>query len=199
MSEMKLPEAVTLKISEIKPYDNNPRVIDERSKEVVEHSLKTYGYVQPLVVDTDHVIIVGHTRFQAMQALGVKEVSAYVVDLPEEQAREYRIADNRTGELTHWDGSSLTMELREMEDSVLRVYFPEVDIELGHLKTAMRKVTEEEMGQATREVTSIPVRTEPLMTEVQCPECMGLFEVKTSTLGLTWEDLMLLESRRDGE
>lgn len=198
MSNVKLPAPTRVRVEEIQPYENNPRNIGAKSMEAVRLSIENYGYVQPIVVDKDLVIIAGHTRHQALRELGVEEVEVYVMDMPEQQANAYRLVDNRSGELSLWDNSSLTMELRELEDSVLQVYFPDIDLELGQLKTAMRQITQEDMAEATEEVTKLPVREDTLTTDVQCPECLKLFEVKTLTLGVTPEDLALLMARIEG-
>lgn len=193
---MKLPKPTTLKVKSIKPYADNPRLISQKSLDAVKHSIETYGYVQPIVVDKKHVIIAGHTRHQALSELGVERTQVYVVDMPEDKARAYRIVDNKTGELTEWDNSSLTMELRELEDSVLKVYFPDMDLELGHLKTAMREVSEEQIAEADEQVTSLPKRTKTLTTDIECPECRFMFEVKTATMGVSPEDIELLMERQ---
>jgi len=189
---MKLPKTTRMKVDKIKPYENNPRVISPKSVEAVKASIDRYGYVQPIVVDKNHVIIAGHTRHMAMQELGMESAEVYVVDMPEEKARAYRVVDNKTGELSEWDNASLTMELRELEDSVLSIYFPDVDLEMGQLKTAMRDVSEEKVEEAAEKISSLPTRQKVLTTNVQCPECRKGFEVKTATLGVTPEDLELL-------
>ena len=192
---MKLPKPVTMKVADIKPYENNPRIISEKSREAVRMSIEKYGYVQPIVTDLDGVIIAGHTRHQALVEMGVKSVKVYKVDMPAEKARALRIVDNRVGEMSDWDRSALTMELREMEDGVLAAYFWDVDLELGQLRTAMREVTEDEIGQATEHVSSIPERQRTHTTDVECPACRGVFQTKTATLGVTPEDLELLLAR----
>lgn len=192
---MKLPKGTRMKVADIKPYENNPRIISEKSREAVQLSIEKYGYVQPIVVDSDNVIIAGHTRHQALVEMGVASVEVYRVDMPPEKARAYRVVDNRVGELSDWDRSALTMELREMDDSILSSYFWDVDLELGQLKTAMRQVSEEEIEDAADEVASLPERQKTHTTDVECPACQYLFQTKTATLGVTPEDLELLMAR----
>lgn len=192
-----LPKGKKVKVSSITPYENNPRIISEKSLEAVRLSIEKYGMVQPIVTDTKRVIIAGHTRHQALVQLGVETVEIYEVDMPEEKARALRVIDNRVGELSDWDRSALTMELREMEDSILRTYFWDVDLELGQLKTALRDVSEEEIDAATDKVSTIPERAKVPTTQVECPACKGTFEVKTVTLGVTPEDLELLTARME--
>ena len=103
-------------ISNIKPYENNPRKLSEQAIEKVAMSLKEYGFRQPIVVDKDMVIVAGHTRFRASKKLGLKQVPISVIDnLSEEQINAYRIADNRTAEEAEWDNELLKMEIKELE------------------------------------------------------------------------------------
>ncbi len=103
-------------ISNIKPYENNPRKLSDQAIEKVAMSLKEYGFRQPIVVDKDMVIVAGHTRFRASKKLGLKQVPISVIDnLTEEQINAYRIADNRTAEESEWDNELLKMEIKELE------------------------------------------------------------------------------------
>lgn len=106
----------SIKISEVKPYDKNPRKNDD-GVEAVANSIKEFGWQQPIVVDKDNVIIVGHTRYKAAKKLGMKEVPVVVAsNLSDEQVRAYRLADNKTGELTDWDMGLLDDELADIAD-----------------------------------------------------------------------------------
>jgi DNA modification methylase len=103
-------------INSIKPYENNPRKLSDKAIETVAMSLKEYGFRQPIVVDKDRIIVVGHTRFRASKKLGFKEVPITIADnLTPEQINAYRIADNRTSEESEWDNELLKMELKELD------------------------------------------------------------------------------------
>ena len=97
------------KIEQVKPYERNPRINDSAVDAVAE-SLRQFGFRQPIVVDADGVIICGHTRWKAAQKLGLAKVPVHVAtDLTPDQVRAYRIADNKTGELsTYTPGPSST-------------------------------------------------------------------------------------------
>lgn len=98
-------------IKKVKPYDRNPRRNDN-AVDAVAASIREFGFRQPIVVDRDGVIIVGHTRLKAAKKLGMKEVPVLVADdLTEEQVKAYRLADNKTGELSGWDFAELEEEL----------------------------------------------------------------------------------------
>ncbi|MCC6678178.1 MAG: ParB N-terminal domain-containing protein [Phycisphaerales bacterium] len=103
-------------IGSIKPYDRNPR----RNDAAVEHvarSIRLYGFRQPIVVDKDGVIVVGHTRLKAAASLGMTQVPVHVaLDLTPEQAKAYRLADNRSAEIAEWDLELLPVELGELKD-----------------------------------------------------------------------------------
>jgi len=106
----------TADINTIKPYENNPRKLKDSAIEKVAMSLKEYGFRQPIVVDKDRIIVVGHTRYRASKKLGFKEVPITIADnLTPEQINAYRIADNRTAEESEWDSELLKMEIKELE------------------------------------------------------------------------------------
>src|SRR5690348_3486297 len=103
-------------IESIKPYDRNPR----RNDAAVEHvarSIKLYGFRQPIVVDKDGVIVVGHTRLKAAASLGMTEVPVHVAaELTPEQAKAYRLVDNQSASHSEWDLELLPVELGELKD-----------------------------------------------------------------------------------
>jgi site-specific DNA-methyltransferase (adenine-specific) len=106
-----------LPISEVKPYDRNPRFNDQ-AVEAVAKSITEYGFLNPIVVDADHVIICGHTRYRAALFLKLSEVPVIVADkLMPEQVKAYRIADNKTSEFATWDWDALTLEIKELQES----------------------------------------------------------------------------------
>src|SRR5713226_9947187 len=86
-------------VSKIKPYPNNPR-INDAAVDAVAASIREFGFRQPIVVDEQGVIVVGHTRYLAAIKLGMTEVPVHVaVGLSPAQARAYRIADNQTASI----------------------------------------------------------------------------------------------------
>jgi DNA modification methylase len=99
-----------------RPYERNPRVNAGAAVAKVAASLREYGWKQPIVVDADGVIIVGHTRLLAAQSLGLAEVPVVVArDLTPAQVKAYRLADNRTNEEAEWDTKKLALELSDLQ------------------------------------------------------------------------------------
>ena len=103
-------------IGDVRPYEDNPRRNDG-AVQAVAASLREFGWKQPIVVDADGTIVVGHTRYKAALALGMTDVPVVVAsDLTPEQCAAYRLADNRVGELAEWDEKLLAQELDGLSD-----------------------------------------------------------------------------------
>lgn len=103
------------KLSEIRPYEKNPRIIPQAAVDAVARSIQAFGFRQPIVVDGNGVILAGHTRYKAAQQLGLEEVPVvWQTDITDLQARGYRIADNKTAEISTWDREALDDEVRDI-------------------------------------------------------------------------------------
>jgi DNA modification methylase len=103
-------------LKRIKPYAGNPRKRSKHAVEKVASSIREFGWRQPIVVDEAGVILVGHTRRDAAESLGMKSAPVHVATgLSEQQKRAYRIADNRTNEETEWDEDLLSFELKGLD------------------------------------------------------------------------------------
>jgi DNA modification methylase len=101
-------------LTEIAPYDNNPRDNTE-AVEPVAASIREFGFKVPIVIDAAGIIVAGHTRYKAAQRLGLETVPCIVADdLTPEKIKAFRLADNRTGELAEWDIETLEQELADL-------------------------------------------------------------------------------------
>src|ERR1700732_5051908 len=102
-------------ITSIRPYENNPR-LNEAAVDAVAASIREFGFRQPIVVDEEGVIIVGHTRSKAALKLGLETVPVHVaVGMSPAQAKAYRIADNQTATLSSWDDDKLGLEVATLQ------------------------------------------------------------------------------------
>lgn len=102
-------------LGDLVEYENNPRNNDGAVQAVAE-SIKQFGFKVPVVVDSNNVIVAGHTRLRAARLLGLETVPCIIADdLTPEQVKAYRLADNKTGELAEWDFAALEMELAEID------------------------------------------------------------------------------------
>jgi DNA modification methylase len=104
-------------LGKVKPYAGNPRKRSDHSIKKIADSIREFGWQQPLVVDKDYVIIVGHGRFDGARLLRKEQVPVVVAaHLSPEQVAAYRIADNRTADETEWDPALLGIELRLLDE-----------------------------------------------------------------------------------
>jgi len=110
-----MPELIQAKLSDIKPYERNPRRNDD-SVQAVANSIKAFGFRAPIIVDADNVIIAGHTRYKAAKKLRLKTVPVIVADdMTPEQVEAYRIADNSAGSKSLWDMDLLGDQVKAIE------------------------------------------------------------------------------------
>jgi len=107
-------EIKMVKVADIVPYENNPRNNAE-AVEPVKESIRQFGFKVPMILDKENVIVAGHTRYEAAQALGLTEVPViYADDLTEDQIKKFRLVDNKTSEYAGWDFAKLEEELEGM-------------------------------------------------------------------------------------
>ncbi len=102
----------------IKPYSKNAKKHNKKQIEQVAASIKEFGFNQPIVVDKSNVVIVGHARLEASKLLGLKDVPTLKVDMSDEQAKSYRLADNKLNE-SDWDMGLVIEELKELSLSMV--------------------------------------------------------------------------------
>lgn len=122
-------EVIEKKISELTPYEKNPRRNDEAVKYVAK-SISEFGFKVPLVIDSNGVIVAGHTRYKAAMELGIEEVPCIIADdLTEEQIKAFRLADNKVGEIAEWDMELLEIELDEIAFDMSDFGFDEIQFE----------------------------------------------------------------------
>lgn len=119
---------IEMNVDELIPYENNPRKNDE-AVDKVALSISAFGFKVPIVIDTNNVIVTGHTRLKAAKKLGFKSVPCIKADdLTEEQIKAFRLADNKVAEFSEWDEEKLMKELEALGDIDMSLYgfeFPE--------------------------------------------------------------------------
>jgi len=153
-------------IDAVVPYVNNPRK-NEAAIDKVAGSISEFGWQQPIVVDKDGVIVVGHTRLLAARKLGLAKVPVVVADhLSPAQIKAYRIADNKTGEFSDWDYDLLAIELSDLEGQFT-----------GFSEAEMRELVHgPDFGASTQGAQPDLGELEPKM--VTCPHCGEDFDVR---------------------
>lgn len=116
-------------IADIKPYSRNPRSHPPAQLEKLGYAIRQFGFVCPVLLDADGVVIAGHARLEAAKALGYTHVPA--VDLPHLsplQVTALRIADNKLPELASWNEEALALEFKDLINADLKL---EIDFDLS--------------------------------------------------------------------
>lgn len=125
-----------LAITELHEYENNPRNNDG-AVDAVAASIEEFGFKVPIIIDSENIIVAGHTRLKAAKKLGLDTVPCIVADdLTPEQIKAFRLADNKTGELAGWDFAKLEEELSgisEQFDMTAFGFAAEDDIDIDGL------------------------------------------------------------------
>jgi site-specific DNA-methyltransferase (adenine-specific) len=140
-------EITKRRLADIVPYAANAKKHDKRQINNVAESIKQYGFVQPIVIDRDGVIVIGHCRALAAKKLGMEEVPCVCVDdLTPEQVNALRLVDNKSNE-SDWDVDLLAVELPGLDLSAFDFdfSFPELD------ESEIEEMTNEQREQEFRE------------------------------------------------
>jgi len=102
---------IELSIEDIKPYPKNAKQHKDSQIKKIANSIKEFGFNQPIVIDKEKIIVVGHGRYFAAQSLSMETVPTITVDLDEERAKSYRLADNKLNE-SEWEMDIVIEELK---------------------------------------------------------------------------------------
>ena len=150
-------EIITRKVSELTPYGKNAKTHDEKQIANVANSIKRFGWQQPIVVDEQGVVVIGHCRLLAAKKLGLREVPVTIASgLTEDEVKELRIADNKTNE-SPWDFGLLDEEICNLTFDGFDFGFESVTVDIDDLFVDADKAPKE------------PKR-------IQCPHCGEWFE-----------------------
>ena len=159
------------RLDEITPYENNAKTHDQTQINNVAESIRQYGFVQPIVVDRDGVIVIGHCRALAAKKLGMKEVPCVCVDdLTPEQVNALRLVDNKSNE-SDWDFDLLADELPGLDLSAF-------DFDWDFQDTDEAELTNEDREQEFRERME---RGELSDDDEEYQEFLKKFEAKKTT------------------
>jgi len=187
-----LKEIKKVKLTDITPYWRNPRNNFE-AIEKVKASIEKFWYKNPILVDWNMVIVAWHTRYEALKQLWYKEV--YIIvdeDMTEDEAKEYRLIDNKSGEFATRDEDKLNLELRDLlwdVDFMKQFYWEDLekmldetfwaanekldDIDLWDTSQSAADVEQEFEEQFNWKVEKR--ESEKMATEIICPKCFHKF------------------------
>ena len=102
--------------SKLIPYVNNARTHSQEQVNKLRGSLREFGFINPVIIDSDFNVIAGHGRLMAAKEEGIEEVPCVLVDyLTEAQKKAYILADNRYAQDAGWDEELLRLEIESLE------------------------------------------------------------------------------------
>lgn len=146
-------------LNDLVPYIRNPRNT-EKAVNKVAASIQAFGFLVPIVIDQDNVIVAGHTRLLAARKLGLEEVPTVTVEeLSEDQIRAYRLVDNRVAEMAVWDEQLLgeTLDFIGDEMDMGQFGFEDIAPERNERIDTNMEFDEDDFGDEA--------------FEYECPEC----------------------------
>ena len=122
-----------MKLSQIKPYKNNAKIHTAEQIQLIANSIKEFGFLNPIILDKNNVIVAGHGRYEAAKLLNFKDIPDNRIiraeTLTDEQIKAYRLIDNKLAELSDWDMDLLNIELSEIETIDMELLgFEQIDI-----------------------------------------------------------------------
>ena len=147
---------IMLPVPEVRPYEKNPRK-NAGAVKYVKASIEKFGFKQPIIVDSNRVIIAGHTRLEAAKSLGMAEVPCIVADdLTDAQVKALRLADNKVAEFSEWEMNLLGEELGELAEIS--------DIDMGDFGFDLTEFDNIGMDAEEKEVVEdeVPEEVEPV-------------------------------------
>ena len=155
-------EIQQIPIEKLKPYNENPRSIPLMAVEKVRESIKHHGFIQPLVVDQDFKICIGHTRYHALKELGEKEIPCVVKKMNKKQFIQLNIADNKSHEFTEWNLPVLEQNIAMLESETDGTLFSNEEV-------GLLGIHEQTPSEFENPETDVPDRAKS--KTINCPAC----------------------------
>lgn len=152
-------------VNDLIPYVNNARNHPPQQIEKIASSMREFGFVNPVIIDSKNNVIAGHGRIEAAKKLGLDEVPCLLVDhLSDAQRKAYILADNRIQLDSDWNEDLLKIELEGLEDldfDLSLTGFDETELDTLFDNINFDPATEEEQGQLDE--------LDPIW--ISCPHC----------------------------
>ena len=169
----------TLRLDALVPYWRNPRRISDEAVDSVMDSIKEFGYQRAIAVDSDNVIVLGHTRYAALRRMGYTSADVTVLDdLTPTQIKQLRVIDNRTSELGTWDYEQLVTEMGDLDETLMTRFFPEVASQV--YDAIIEKTDDIEVDPSKWAAEPVPEEKASPEVEFVCPSCFHMWEQTVS-------------------
>ena len=187
---------VNKKVTEIKPYEKNPRKNDEAVKYVAE-SIRQFGFKVPIILDNNNIIVCGHTRYKAAKEIGLNEVPCIIADdLTDEQTRAFRLADNKVSEKAEWDNELLIKELEEITNISMEDFNFNINDYIND--DVFEDINDNGYAETTRFEHKLKIdRQEIIMTDEEYKKIIDIFNKYVNENGVSFGFVEYLVGGRD--
>lgn len=137
------------KITDLNLYKNNPRKHTRNQVDMLKKSIKQFGFIVPVLIDEDNVIITGHGRIKAAEQLSMTEVPTIQIShLTEKQVKAFRIADNFLTDESGWEKDMLKIEFADIDIIEFDILKP-LDLDIAATEIQLdHNVDDEDSGGA---------------------------------------------------
>ena len=157
-----LPLAELVPPAALKPNPRNARTHSKRQLDAIAGSIRRFGFLNPVLVDAEGVIIAGHGRVLAANQLGLEQVPVLRIEhLSEADKRAYVIADNKLAQMAGWDRDVLAIELQHLIE--VDATLPEV---IGFAAGEVDVLLDEAQGGADPDDETVPAIAERAVTRL---------------------------------
>jgi len=166
-------EIVQAKTADLIPYGFNNRDHSQQQVDRIANSINEFGFNQPIVVDEQNIVLVGHGRLEAAKKLGLEDVPVLKkIGLSETQKKAYRILDNKLQNDSTWNAESLQIELNLLSESLFD--FQAYGLEDLNKLLNLDQISDH-VGKASRTEEIDP---DEFVMECKCPRCHFEFDPK---------------------
>jgi hypothetical protein len=172
-----MKEVREIEVSNLKPWEDNPR-INDHAVEHVAKSIQKFGFNVPILHDQNFTIIAGHTRWKAARQLGMTHVPAIMIAMDEVKRKAFFIADNKTAEIADWDDPKLREILRELAAEDIKL--PDFGFMEEEVKRMMKEIWKRNG-----------------LDDDEIPEVQGAGEIQSGDLILLGDHRLLCGDSRD--
>lgn len=173
------------KRAELIPYEKNPRKNEEAAKYVAK-SINDFGFLIPILITKDNVVIAGHTRLKAAEINNIEEVPCIIADgLSEEKINAFRLIDNKSSEIAEWDNELLKEELQDLLNTIPDI--EEYNFNIEDYDDVFENINDNGYADTTRFEHKLKIdRQEIVMTEEEYKKIIDLFNKYVNENGVSF-------------
>lgn len=175
------------KTEEIIPYEKNPRKNEEAAKYVAK-SIKDFGFLVPILITKDNVVVAGHTRLKAAKINNIESVPCIIADgLSEEKINAFRLIDNKSSEIAEWDNELLKEELQDLLDLIPNIEEYNFNIDDFTNDDIFEDINDNGYADTTRFEHKLKIdRQEIVMTDEEYKKIIDLFNKYVNENGVSF-------------